>query len=228
MKKILFLSLIILSELTFAQTFRVEKVIGTTKVLDANDKWVEVKVGDLLQPNSIILTGKKSSVKVTGEDLSFTLKESSAIPISNIKKMTLDELLLALAMEDLMSAPRKKQKNKGSKNTAVYGTEEKVNTNEILLSNDFGIKRLKGAVQLVENGLKEAGVITAIETYRKYPTTRDNSYYRIYFANVLYDCRLYEEALDEFDSITKLKLSEKEKNNVKESISLLNKKLANN
>jgi hypothetical protein len=58
--------------------------------------------------------------------------------------------------------------------------------------------------------------------------TRDNSYYRIYFADILYDCRLYEEALDEFDSILKLKLSEKEKYDVKERISLLNKKLVNN
>lgn len=228
MKKIIFLSLFILTEITFAQTLRVDKITGTTKILNSNDKWIEVREGDLLQPNSIILTGEKSSIKITGEDLSFTLKESSAMPVSNIKKMSLDELLLALAMEDLMSAPRKKEKNNGSKSTAVYGTEEKANTNNTLLSDDFGIKRMKGAVQLVENGLRESGIITAKETYRKYPSTRDNTYYRIYFADALFDCGLYEEALDEFYSIEQLKLSEKEKNKVKEKISLLNKKLINN
>jgi hypothetical protein len=227
MKKIFFL-LLIISEMSFAQAFKVQKITGNVKTLDSNDRWVVVREGDLLKPNSIILTDKKSSVKISGDDLSFTLNESSAIPISNIKRMTLDELLLALAMEDIISAPRKKEKNTKSKSTAVYGTEENAIENSVSLSNDFGIKRLKGAVQLAENGLKESAVLTAKETFRKYPSTSGNSYYRIYFAGVLYDCGLYEEALDEFNSISKLKLSEEDKSEVEEKISQLNKKLMNN
>lgn len=227
MKKIFFL-LLIISEMSFAQAFKVQKITGTVKTLDSNDKWVEIEEGDLLQPNSIIVTDKKSSVRISGDDLSFTLNESSAITVSNIKKMTLDELLLALAMEDIISAPRKKEKNTEGKSTAVYGTEEKVNAKNTILSDDFGIKRLKGAVQLVENGLKESAVITAKETYRKYPSTSSNSYYRIYFADVLSDYGLYEEALDEFNSISQLELSEKEKSEVEEKLSQLNKKLVNN
>ena len=57
-------------------------------------------------------------------NIKFTLKESAAVTVDNIKKMTIDDLLLALAMEDMMNAPRKKDENK-SKSTQVYGDQNK-------------------------------------------------------------------------------------------------------
>ena len=91
----------------------------------------------------------------------------------------------------------------------------------------FGIKRINGAVQLAENGFKESAVVTAKETFRKYPSTKEMANYRIYFASLLYDFGLYDEAYDEFTSIKELKLSDKEKSNVEEKLSQLNKKLGN-
>ncbi len=187
---------------------------------------LEVKEGTSLPLNSILVADKKSSVKISGEGINFTLKESSAIPVSSIKKMTVDELLLALAMEDMINAPRKKENDNG-KTTAVYGNKEGGNETEITGSDDFGIKRINGAVQLAENGFKESAVVTAKETFRKYPSTKEMANYRIYFANLLYDFGLYDEAYDEFTSIKELKLSEKEKSEVEEKLSQLNKKLVN-
>ena len=225
MKKV-FLFVVTISSLVFCQSFKVDKVTGTVKALDSNDNWTEVKEGTTLSSNSILVADKKSSVKISGEGMNFTLKESSAIPVSSIKKMTVDELLLALAMEDILNAPRKKG-NDNVKSTAVYGSKEGGNESDITRPDDFGIKRINGAVQLAENGFKESAVVTAKETFRKYPSTKEMANYRIYFASLLYDFGLYNEAYDEFTSIKELKLSDKEKSNVEEKLSQLNKKLGN-
>ena len=225
MKKV-FLFVVTISSLVFCQSFKVDKVTGTVKALDSNDNWTEVKEGTTLSSNSILVADKKSSVKISGEGMNFTLKESSAIPVSSIKKMTVDELLLALAMEDIINAPRKKGNDNG-KSTAVYGSKEGGNESDITRPDDFGIKRINGAVQLAENGFKESAVVTAKETFRKYPSTKEMANYRIYFASLLYDFGLYDEAYDEFTSIKELKLSDKEKSNVEEKLSQLNKKLGN-
>lgn len=225
MKKV-FLFVVTISSLVFCQSFKVDKVTGTVKALDSNDNWTEVKEGTTLSSNSILVADKKSSVKISGEGMNFTLKESSAIPVSSIKKMTVDELLLALAMEDILNAPRKKGNDNG-KSTAVYGSKEGGNESDITRPDDFGIKRINGAVQLAENGFKESAVVTAKETFRKYPSTKEMANYRIYFASLLYDFGLYDEAYDEFTSIKELKLSDKEKSNVEEKLSQLNKKLGN-
>lgn len=215
--------IILISGLTFAQTYKIEKVSGSVKILDSNDEWINAKAGIKLSANSIITTEKNSSVSVSGNGISFTLNESSALSVSSLKEMSLDELLLALAMEDMLSAPRKKE-NQNGKTTAVYGT--KGGANKILISDDFGIKRLNGAVQLSESGLKNSAVITAKEIFRKYPTTKKNSYYRIYFANLLNEAGLYEEAFDEYSLIKELELSGKEKKEVENKLSFLSKKLA--
>jgi len=192
-----------------AQTFTVEKVSGDVKYQNgSSETWSTLKIGAILKDDAVISTGQNSSVLLKGSKVNFNLNESSAVSVSNIKKMNIDELLLALAMEDMMNAP--KETKKSSDNTAVYGTKEGESTLQII-TDDFGIKRLNGAVQLAENSLEESAVVAAKETYRKYPDTKNLPSYRIYFANILYDKGLYEEALDEYVDIQKLKLTDEER-----------------
>jgi hypothetical protein len=226
MKVIMVILILISSGILQAQTYKAGKVTGTVKVLE-DEKWIDVKGEMVLYPNSIILTEMNSSVKISGENVNFVLNESSALNIADLKKMTLDELLLALALEDIINAPRKKEKTNG-KNTAVYGTKIESAAGMIISSDDFGIKRLNGAVQLAENGYKESAVITAKETYRKYPSAGEITSYRIYFADILVEYKLYEEAYKEFLSIKKLKLSDEVRVELDEKLDLLDKKLANN
>jgi hypothetical protein len=137
--------------------------------------------------------------------------------------MNTDDLLLALAMEDMMNSPKEIEKN--SDNTAVYGTEAgQVNT-LFIKSDNFGIKRLNGAVQLAKSDLQESAVVATRETYRKYPETKTISSYRIYFADILYEKGLYEEALDEYMQIQKLKLTENDRNVVNEKTESIKMKL---
>lgn len=206
-----------------AQTFTVENVSGDVKYQNgSSETWSALENGTILKDDAIISTGTKSSVLLKGNNVNFNLDGSSAVSVSSIKQMNIDELLLALAMEDMMNAP--KEIKKSSDNTAVYGTKEGESTLQIQ-SDDFGIKRLNGAVQLAENSLEESAVVAAKETYRKYPDTKNLPSYRIYFANILNDKGLYEEALDEYVDIQKLKLTDKERTEVNEKTESIKMKL---
>ena len=141
--------------------------------------------------------------------------------------MTTDELLLALAMEDMINAPKSNGKS-NSGNTAVYGEKEGKEKSTDLSANDFGIKRLNGAKQLAENGLKESGIIFAKETYRKYPETKQLASYRIYFADILFEKALYTEALGEYLEIKKLDLNKEQSSKIEAQINHINKILLNN
>lgn len=207
----------------FAQSYTVTKVRGDVKYqTGADENWIELSEGTELNSDAIILTGENSSVQLKNESFHFTFKEESAVSVSSIKKLTLDELLLALAMEDMINAPKNKN-NTTSSSTAVYGTEESGTKTAGLNSSDFGIKRLNGAVQLADNGLQESAVIAAKETYRKYPFTKKLPSYRILFADILFEKGLYEESLEEYNDIIELDLNEKEKENVEKHIEQINK-----
>ncbi|WP_337864773.1 hypothetical protein [Ignavibacterium sp.] len=224
MKKILIISLIF-SVVAFSQSYKVEKVSGTVKALtNGSEKWSEVKSGDELSPNTIISVEKNSFVKIFSGNIAVTLKELSAVKISNIKQMSTEDLLLALAMENILNAPRN-GKDKKSESTAVYGKNE-FEKNPVIANSEFGIKRLNGAMQLAENGLKESAVVSAKEVYRKYPDTKSLVSYRIFFADILLDKKLFEEALDEYNDILKLQLTTEQKDKISKRVDEINKKLA--
>ncbi len=226
MKKVI-LYLILCAGLIFAQEYTVTKVNGDVKHQPGgNETWITINKGDILDENSVVSTGKNSSVVLKSKNNVFTLNESSAVSISRIKKMSIDELLLALAMEDMMNTPKDNGSGK-STNTAVYGTDESNNDEINPASNEFGIKRLNGALQLAKNNMKESAVVVAKETFRKYPDTKQNSSYRILFADILYEKGLYNEAFEDFSEIVELKLNSEEKLSVDEKIEKIKKILLN-
>lgn len=227
MKKNLLVMLLFLTSVIHSQTFQVEKLNGNVKMLSNNsDTWQQVKSKMILNENDVVITDKSSSVIIKNDEISFTLKESSAITVSSIKKMSLDELILALAMENVMNAPRKKE-NVKSDNTGVYGDKVSEETLTTLKSNDFGMKRLSGAKQLAENGMEESAIIAAKEVYRKYPETKKDAKSRIYFTDLLFDNGLYEESYDEYTEIKLLELNSEQKLHVNEKLEQINKKLIN-
>jgi hypothetical protein len=87
--------------------------------------------------------------------------------------------------------------------------------------------RLNGAEQLANSGLKESSVVFAKETYRKYPDTKQIPQYRIFFADILYEKGMYEEALGEYFEIEKLELTKEEKTKVESHVNAINKILLN-
>jgi len=227
MKKLI-LFLILSSGLLFAQEYTVTKVNGDVKYLSGgNENWVELNKGETIERDAVISTGENSFVTLKGNNLHFTLNESSAISVSSIKEMSTDELLLALAMEDMINAPKNNGNGK-SGNTAVYGTDEGNNNNLELAPGKFGIKRLNGAMQLAKSDMKESAVVVARETFRKYPDTKSLSSYRIFFADILFEKGLYNEAFEEFNEIAELELSDEGKVKVDEKTDTIKKILLSN
>ena len=227
MKKI-FVLLFLATAFVYGQSCKIENLKGDVKAqIGTSEKWLPVKKGQELSVDAVISTGKNSFVKIDVKDSKLMLKSFSALKLSNIKKMTVNDLILALAMEDMLNAPKKKE-NTNSKNTAVYGAEVNGIKTPMVESDDFGIKRLNGAVQLAENGFKESAVVDAKETFRKYPETNNLTSYRIFFANILFDLGLNEDAYDDFKSIEPLKLTGEEKSEVQTKLDVLAKKLLKN
>jgi hypothetical protein len=218
---------LIFSFLAVAQTYKALNIKGEVKIQTGTDEgWIKLEEGSLLNVESVVATGRNSQVQLVRNGFSLELGENSAVSIGSIKKMSLDELLLALAMEDLINAPDKKG-NESSESTVVYGEDETRDFPD-LNSGPFGIKRLNGAMQLAESGLQESAVVFARETYRKYPDTKSFPSYRIYFANILYEKKLYEEVMEEFNDIIALDISEAQRKEVNSKLEDIKKILLSN
>jgi hypothetical protein len=223
-----FLILLLLVPSLIAQEFKAVNVKGNVQYRSGSSEvWAEVKEGSVLHSDDFVFTGSKSSLQISGTENIINLGEFSAVSVTSIKKMTTDDLLLALAMEDMINAPKPNGKNNSS-STAVYGNKEGQSKNPDVKSDDFGIKRLNGAMQLAKNGFKESSVVFAKETYRKYPESKQIPSYRIFFADILFEKGLYEEALGEYMDIAKLDLSKEEKLKVESQTQSINKILLNN
>jgi hypothetical protein len=211
-----------------AQELKVLNVKGEVKFrVGTSETWSKLTESSKLEKEDFVSTGEKSSVQIKVSNQVFNLTERSAVSLSSIKKMSTDELLLALAMEDMINAPKNNSKNNSS-NTAVYGNKEGQEDNLKVKADDFGVMRLNGAVELAKNGFKESAVVYARETYRKYPDSKQIASYRIFFADILYDKGLYEEALGEYLVISKLDLNDSEKLKIEKQIKSINQLLLNN
>jgi len=224
--KILFIMLIVTSALT-AQTYEAIKVKGEVKYqTDSGEKWLGLKQGDILNSNSVVTSGPNALAQIKTEKITFSLKELSAVSVINIKQLSRDELLLALAMEDMLNVPEKNENTALS--TAVYGSQEDGINPLFIKSDNFGIKRLNGAVQLAESGMEESAILAAKETYRKYPDVKSIPSFRIFFAGLLSKKGLYEDALKEYLEIQQLKLNDGQKAEVNSMTDEIKKKLMSN
>jgi len=211
MKKInLILLMLLCAGILHAQEFRVEKINGDVSILrGTTEEFTTIKEGDILLGSDLLITDLNSYVQLVQNNSRFILNSNSALNLMNIKKVSINDLILALTMEEIRNIPKSKSDN--TKNTAVYGTEEKEAGSPVLDENIIGIKKLNGARQLAESGYKESAIIVAKETYRKHPVTKSRFNERIYFADLLAGLTLYEEALTEYSEVQNLELTEQQK-----------------
>lgn len=211
MKKIILILFVLLcAGILPAQEFRVEKVSGDVSILrGTSEEFTSIKEGDILLGSDLLITDLNSYVQLEQNNSRFVLNSNSALNLMNIKKVSINDLILALTMEEIRNIPESKSDN--TKNTAVYGTQEREAGSPVLDENIIGLKKLNGARQLAESGYKESAIIVAKETYRKHPVTRSRFDERIYFADLLAGLTLYEEALTEYNEVQNLDLTEQQR-----------------
>lgn len=222
MKKLLLL--LLFSCVLRAQSFDVEKISGKVFYFrGTGDNLQELHPGDKLSAGDMLLTMDNSSVLITRGGQEFLLKSNSVLGMNTLRKISLDELLLALAMEEIRNVPRPKGR-KDIKSTAVYGTDAGA-AKAATVSRGLGEKRINGARQLADNGYSETSIIFARETFRKYPETRNNISDRIYFAEIMEKLNLPEEAYNEYSSISTLDISQSERQQIDQKMKKLSVKL---
>lgn len=205
------------------QEFTVEKVSGSVKAqVGVSEEFIPVREGMKLNKNTMLLTEKNSVLSISGTGIRFTLKPSASLNLSDLRKMTLDELLLALALEELLDADGKGGRQQ-LKNTAIYGSESAESAK--YTNNEMGIFKLNGAMQLADEGYTENSIVVAKEAFRKFPSTKNMVSYRLYFASQLMKLSLWKEALEEYSAINKLNLQEQEKQHISVQLSIINKNL---
>ncbi|NOX66942.1 MAG: hypothetical protein GXO85_14385 [Chlorobi bacterium] len=218
MKRYMFLIIMIFSTIASGQQFKVDKVKGKVLVQrGTEEEFTQLQKGDILNGDDLIITEKSSFIQLDKDGSKFILDENSALGLNYLKKISINDLLLALAMEEIRNVPKTKT-NSITKNTAVYGAETTVENPVVVSENSLGVKKINGAKQLAKNGYTESAIIVAKETYRKYPYTSKNVDDRIYFANLLVSLNLNNEALDEYSAISNLNLTNTQKQKVEQGI----------
>ena len=226
MKKIMIL-LPVLVGIISAQDFTVEKISGDVKILKGtSEKWETVKRGEVLSGNDVLLTEPNSYIQLNKDENRFMLKGDVAIGLNHIKQVSINDLLLALALDEIRNVPKMK-KNGTSKHTAVYGSKSKVEKVVSIDENLLGTKKLNGAKLLNENGYSESSVIVAKEVFRNYPKISMKFNDRLYFADILNDLKLYQEASSEYTKLENIALTEKEKDIIRKRIETVSMKLVN-
>ena len=218
----------ILSTIVIGQQFKVDKIKGKVLVQrGTEEEFTQLKSGDVLNGDDLIITEKNSFIQLDKDGSKFILDENSALGLNYLKKISINDLLLALAMEDIRNVPKNKS-NGITKNTAVYGEETTVENPIAIAQNSLGERKINGAKQLAQNGYQESAIIVAKETYRKYPSTSRNVDDRIYFANLLSTLDLNNEALEEFSAVSKMNLNDDQREKVDEEIGKIKLTLISN
>lgn len=186
-----------------AQEFQVSKVSGDVKVLrGTSEEWKSVEEGQTLLGSDLVQTGAHSFIQLNRDGAVFMLKGDAALGLGYIREVTLNELLLALATEEIRNIPTEEGSG-GTRTTAVYGEDKSSNETADITASEFGRKKLNGARILAETGFQESALIVAAETYRKYPVTKTLVEQRLYFADILIALELFDEAFRELHDIQK-------------------------
>ena len=228
MKRYIILIIVILSTIVIGQQFKVDKIKGKVLVQrGTEEEFTQLKSDDVLNGDDLIITEKNSFIRLDKDGSKFILDENSALGLNYLKKISINDLLLALAMEDIRNVPKNKS-NGIAKNTAVYGEETTIENPITVAPNSLGKRKINGAKQLAQNGYQESAIIVAKETYRKYPSTSRNVDDRIYFANLLSTLDLNNEALEEFSTVSKMNLNDDQREKVDEEIGKIKLTLISN
>lgn len=187
------------------------------------EEWVRVAPGDVLKPEDSILLEKKSStiVLIDGKE-KLTVPGGVLLDLSDLRKLSREELLLKLAMQRVRSVPsgNPREDMQIPRTTAMHG-EKKESRKADRSSSATADMELNGAKVLFENGFYATSVLKTKEIFRRAPETASRTGYRFMVAEALEKMNLNGEALDEYKGLAREKLSESEAAKVKEKLASL-------
>ncbi len=182
--------------------YKVKKLKGEVKVRHgAKENWENLSLGDTLKPDDTILLWKNSYVEIEGDKVFFKSNGNAIVNISDLRRLTKEELLLQLAFEEMRNVPDIRKEEKKTKSTGIYGTdiskeETKLKPNENLTQ--FWINGVKA---LFENGFYETASLRAKNLMSKFDELKDNLELKLIIATSLEKLEIYGEAISEYKRI---------------------------
>ncbi|MGA9363413.1 MAG: hypothetical protein WBW16_03500 [Bacteroidota bacterium] len=222
MKKLIAVLIVLTSCYTLtAGEITVKRVKGTAEVRHGvSEAWAKLNVGVSLGPESTIKTGKNSSLTILVEDRKVIISERTMMDLADLREMSQEELLLKLAEADVRVAPSRDGSDETPipNTTVVHGRNMAVP--EITTSNQNDIREMevRGTKLLYSYGFFPTCILKAKQTMLYYPDLKSRFEFRSMIGQALEKMGLTGEALGEYISITKEKLSPPQRKTVEGNI----------
>src|ERR1041385_8228909 len=192
-----------------------------------SEQWQSLAKGDILKPEDSMKSGKKSTaVMQIDEGKKIVLPELAIIDCSDLKKLSQEELLLMLAMERVRSVPSRNARDEFSipRTTTVHGENMNVVESGLAGNSEIGLLQLNGTRVLHDQGFYATCVLKAKEVFRLNPDLMKLVNFRLVVADALEKMKLRGEALSEYNSLKRERLSPQQRSLVGQRIDQLKKK----
>jgi hypothetical protein len=177
----------------------VERLQGDVKVrYGIEEEWRSAVAGDTLRPEDTIRTGKDAfAVLQLHDGTRYSLPAEAMVDGTDFRTMDRQELLLRLAMEDMLSVPDRIDDDRPAPRTTVlHGSARGRSDNPGDRSGTQEARfRMNGARFLIEQDYTGTAVLKIRETLRLYPEGEYRPDALLLAAESLEGMQLYEEAV---------------------------------
>ncbi|MBI1803318.1 MAG: hypothetical protein HY033_04905 [Ignavibacteriae bacterium] len=196
---------------------------------NVQEEWTTLSKGDIVHAEDAVKTGNKSSIVLLVDGAKkIVVPALVVLDLSDIRSLTQEELLLKLAMEDMRAIPQDtKHENDLNipRTTTIHGASREAYNEARAVDPALSTLQLNGIKVLYNNSFYATCVLRAKQIFRRNPSLVGRIDDRMMVASGLEKMNLRSEALDEYRSIQKEKLTPNQKVVVGSKIKQLQKKM---
>jgi len=211
------------------QIYKVKKLKGDAQVRHgARENWQKLTSGDTLRPDDTVILWKDAYIEIETGNGIFKSNGGIILNISDLRRLSKEELLLQLAFEEMRNIPDVKSEGQSAKSTGIYGSEISKKEPKIKEAQNLTHFWVGGVKALFENGFYETASIRAKNLMFKFSELKDNLDLKILVATSLEKIGLYGEAIAEYRKIISGSNDENLNSKLERKISELKSKIASN
>lgn len=182
--------------------YKVKKLNGTAQVRHGTSEvWKTLLTGDTLRPDDTIFLDKNAYIEIVGNEAFFKSNGGIVVNISDLRRLTKEELLLQLAFEEMKSSPEVKRSKPSTRSTGIYGADVEKEKTKLKSGWDLAKFWANGVRALFENGFYETAAIRAKNLMSRFDELKDDIELKMIIATSLEKLELYGEAISEFNKI---------------------------
>lgn len=226
---IILLSFALLTSNAQEQIYKVKKLKGEAQVRHGTrENWQKLSTGDTLRADDTIILQKDGYIEIEAMNIFFKSNGAIILNISDLRRLSKEDLLLQLAFEEMKNIPDVKVERKNAKSTGIYGSEiskREVKPKEVQNLTHFWVGGVKA---LFENGFYETSAIRAKNLMLKFSELKDDLDLKMLVATSLEKIGLYGEAIAEYRKIISTSNDESLNSNLERKIRELKSKIASN